>query len=171
MRRIFDFRSSRRSHFGGGGFWIFDCVVVVVAFGALAATWRIAEPGWRYEFSRDHHAHREFKTEWWYFTGNLFDDDGYRFGYELTFFRQGIRPAAERDPNASRFIVDDLKFAHFAITDVAGQQFRFEQKTGRGAFGEAGFDDATRLAWIDNWTLAPAGDGVFDLAASGATGA
>ena len=135
-----------------------------------AADWKIAEPGWRYEFPRDHHAHREFKTEWWYFTGNLFDADGHRFGYELTFFRQGIRSLAERDPTASRFIVDDLKFAHFAITDGVAQQFRFEQKTSRGAFGEAGFDDANRLAWIDNWTLTANEDGSFDLATAGETG-
>jgi len=129
-----------------------------------AADWRIAEPGWRYEFPRDHHAHREFKTEWWYFTGNLFDGEGRRFGYELTFFRHGIQPAAERDPNASRFIVDDLKFAHFAITDVAGRKFQFDQKTNRGAFGEAGFDDGNRIAWIENRSLSATGDG-FDIAA------
>jgi predicted secreted hydrolase len=144
--------------------------VVLLGLCAFAADWKKAETGWRYEFPRDHHPHREFKTEWWYFTGNLFDEDGHRFGYELTFFRQGIRPTAERDPNASRFIVDDLKFAHFAITDVAGQQFRFEQKTSRGAFGEAGFEDGKRLAWIDDWTLAANDDGVFDLAASSETG-
>jgi predicted secreted hydrolase len=135
-----------------------------------AADWRKAEPGWGYEFPRDHHAHPEFKTEWWYFTGNVFDGDGHRFGYELTFFRQGIRPPAERDPNASRFIVGDLKFAHFAVTDVSGQRFRFEQKTSRGAFGEAGFDEGTRLAWIENWSLTANGDDAFDLAASGGPG-
>jgi predicted secreted hydrolase len=144
--------------------------IVLLALSAIAANWKIAEPGWHYEFPRDHHAHREFKTEWWYFTGNLFDRDGHRFGYELTFFRHGIQPAAGRDPNASRFIVDDLKFAHFAITDVAGQQFRFEQKTSRGAFGEAGFDDGQRLAWIDNWSLTAKGDNIFELTASGAAG-
>ena len=37
--------------------------------------------------------HEEFKTEWWYFTGNLADANGRRFGYQLTFFRQGIRPS------------------------------------------------------------------------------
>src|SRR5438067_4008480 len=142
-----------------------------IATTFIAADWKIAEPGWRYEFPRDHHAHREFKTEWWYFTGNLFDADGHRFGYELTFFRHGIQRAADRDPNASRFIVDDLKFAHFAITDVGGQQFRFEQKTSRGAFGEAGFDDRQRLAWIDNWSLTSKSDGIFELTASGAAGA
>jgi predicted secreted hydrolase len=170
MRSIFDFRSSRRSHFGGGGFWIFDCLAIALAVGALGASWRTAEPGWKLEFPRDHHAHREFKTEWWYFTGNLFDQDGHRFGYELTFFRHGIQPAAERDPNASRFIVDDLKFAHFAITDVSNQTFRFEQKTSRGAFGEAGFDNGKRLAWIENWTLATNGNDAFDLMASSESG-
>jgi predicted secreted hydrolase len=137
----------------------------------VAAEWKIAEPGWKYEFPRDHHAHPEFKTEWWYFTGNLFDQEGQRFGYELTFFRQGIRPAGERDPNASRFIVDDLKFAHFAVTDVHGRQFRYEQKMNRGAFGEAGFDDpGPRLAWIENWSLTAKGDDAFELTASGAAG-
>jgi predicted secreted hydrolase len=115
--------------------------------------------------------HREFKTEWWYFTGNVFDDAGHRFGYELTFFRRGIRPAAERDPAGSRFIIDDLKFAHFAITDVAGRRFRFQQKSSRGAFGEAGFDEGKRLAWIESWSLTATGDNGFDLAATADFGA
>lgn len=145
-------------------------LAVVLALGTLGADWRTAEPGWRYEFPRDHHVHPEFKTEWWYFTGNLFDDEGRRFGYELTFFRQGITPPSHRDPNASRFIVGDLKFAHFALTDISKRHFHFEQKTSRGAFGEAGFDDGKRLAWIDNWTLASSGNDAFDLMASGQEG-
>jgi predicted secreted hydrolase len=139
---------------------------VFLALFAIAADWKIAEPGWRYEFPRDYHAHREFKTEWWYFTGNLFDGEGHRFGYELTFFRHGVRPAAERDPSVSRFIVDDLKFAHFAVTNVAGRKFQFGQKNSRGAFGEAGFDDGNRIAWIENWNLTATGDNEFDLSAA-----
>ena len=125
----------------------------------------MAEPGWRYEFPRDHHIHEDFKTEWWYFTGNLADAAGRRFGYQLTFFRQGIRHPAERDPAMSRFVVGDLKFAHFTITDVAGRQFRFEQKTSRGAFGEAGFNEGERVAWNQSWTLRRDADDVFHLAA------
>jgi predicted secreted hydrolase len=143
----------------------FRFLAITFAIGAVGAEWKSAQPGWRYEFPRDHRVHREFKTEWWYFTGNLFDGEGRRFGYELTFFRQGIQPAAERDPKASRFIVDDLKFAHFAITDVTGRKFQFDQKTSRGAFGEAGFDDGNRVAWIENWSLTTSGADDFDLAA------
>ena len=129
---------------------ILFCVLATIA---AADEWKIAEPGWRYEFPRDHHAHNEFKTEWWYFTGNLSDAAGHRFGYQLTFFRQGIRPLAQRDPALSRFVVNDLKFAHFTVTDVDGKRFHFDQKANRGAFGEAGFDEGERLAWIDVWTL------------------
>ncbi len=145
-------------------------LIVLLALGTLGADWKTAEPGWRYEFPRDHHSHPDFKTEWWYFTGNLFDDEGLRFGFELTFFRQGITPLSRRDPNASRFLVGDLKFAHFALTDVSRRRFRFEQKTSRGTFGEAGFDDGKRLAWIDNWSLTSDGDEVFDLVAASQEG-
>ncbi len=34
-------------------------------------TWKLAVPGWQYAFPADHGVHRSFKTEWWYFTGNL----------------------------------------------------------------------------------------------------
>ena len=142
------------------GYWI--------ALGALffvAADWQVAEPGWQYEFPRDHHLHAKFKTEWWYYTGNLTDDRGRWFGYELTFFRQGIRPVAERSATTSRFVVDDLKFAHFTVTNAAGKKFLFHQKTSRGSFGEAGFDTDGRLAWIDSWNLKMNDDGSFDLAA------
>lgn len=144
--------------------------LLALSLCCLGADWRSAEPGWEYEFPRDHHAHPEFKTEWWYFTGNVIDTGGHRFGYELTFFRQGLRPPAERDPNASRFVVDELKFAHFAVTDVKKQRFHFEQKISRGAFGEAGFDNGRTLAWIEGWTLATDGDNAFDLVATSSEG-
>ena len=132
---------------------------------AVAGGWRAAEPGWQYEFPRDHHLHADFKTEWWYFTGNVADSSGRRFGYQLTFFRQGIRAPGERDPALSRFVIGDLKFAHFTVTDVNRGQFKFYQKASRGAFGEAGFDDGEKLAWIESWTLRLDPDGRFHLAA------
>jgi predicted secreted hydrolase len=147
---------------------IFMIAIVAAVAGrcGLAAAeqqWRIASPGWRYEFPRDHRVHLEFKTEWWYFTGNLFDENGRRFGYELTFFRQGIIPVAQRNAERSRFIANDLKFAHFTVTDASGRRFRFDEKASRGAFDDAGFDRGDVLAWIDDSTLRF--DGTFKLSA------
>lgn len=39
-----------------------------------------------FEFPRDHGLHPGFKTEWWYFTGNLLDAGERHFGFELAFF-------------------------------------------------------------------------------------
>jgi predicted secreted hydrolase len=127
--------------------------------------WRSAMPGWQYEFPREHHAHSDFKTEWWYFTGNLLDEHRRRFGYELTFFRQGIVPPAQRNEKRSRFVVNDLKFAHFTITDVAGRRFCFDEKASRGAFDDAGFDRGDALAWIDDSSLRMNAAGEFVLSA------
>jgi predicted secreted hydrolase len=137
--------------------------------------WTPALPGWRYEFPRDHGPHRDFKTEWWYFTGSLRDSkSGKSFGYELTFFRQGIRPVPRNAAvdAISRFAVDDFKFAHFAISDLDGKKFHFDSKVTRGAFAEAGFGDPSApdkpLAWIDDWSLTLQADGSWRIAARNA---
>jgi len=127
------------------------------------SAWRLALPGWSYEFPRDHGNHPDFKTEWWYFTGNLRAADGREFGYQLTFFRQGVIPPDERKPGRSRFVTTDLKFVHFAISDLARKNFFFGQRLSRGAFGEAGFGDGNRLAWIEECLLELRDDGAFHL--------
>lgn len=135
------------------------------AVNLQAADWRVALPGWKYEFPRDHHAHPDFKTEWWYFTGRVADEKGGIYGYQLTFFRQGLRPPADGVAATSRFVVADVKFAHFALSDIGGQRFHFQQKLSRGAFGEAGFGGDERLAWIDDWSLVLLPSGGFELSA------
>ena len=144
----------------------FTSFLLLFASAVLGGTdddgWALALPGWQYEFPRDHYAHPDFKTEWWYFTGNLSAEDGREYGFQLTFFRQGVRRGEEAE---TRFAVDDIKLAHFAITDLSENKFRFAQKVSRGSFGDAGFSDGARIAWIDDWTLRLAGPGQFRLEA------
>src|SRR5262245_7095622 len=65
-------------------------------------------------FPRDHGAHRDFETEWWYVTGHIKDDENATFGFELVFFRVGMR----QDPGLkSDWKMDSFYFAHFALTD------------------------------------------------------
>jgi len=129
---------------------------------ADADEWALALPGWKYAFPRDHHAHPDFKTEWWYFTGNLTGDDGRDYGYQLTFFRQGVQRSADSE---TRFAVGDIKLAHFAVTEISRGRFHCAQKVSRGAFGEAGFTDGDRVAWIDDWELRLREGGGFILQA------
>lgn len=135
---------------------------------AARAEWKVSLPGWQYRFPRDHGNHPGFKTEWWYFTGNLTAADGREYGYQLTFFRQGILSGAEDLIPMSRFVTRDVKLAHFTLTDLSAGKFSFFQKISRGAYGEAGFEDGSRLAWIDKWSCERVGENAFRLRASAA---
>ena len=127
--------------------------------------WRYAQPGWVFEFPRDHHAHPEFRTEWWYVTGHLQTGDGHELGFQVTFFRQGMQPPAVREGVRSRWLTGDLHLAHSAFSDKGRGRFEFDHRLSRGVFGEAGNaplpeDEASevgtaddRLAWIDDWDM------------------
>jgi len=45
-----------------------------------------------FAFPADHGSHPDYRTEWWYYTGNLAARDGRRFGFQLTFFRTALAP-------------------------------------------------------------------------------
>ena len=141
--------------------------ILFFLFSAIIAqgAWREALPGWKYEFPADHGSHPEFKTEWWYFTGNLRAEDDSELGYQLTFFRQGVIPPERKLP-ASQLLQRDVNFAHFAVSDISKGQFYHFQELSRGAFGQAGFDDGSRLAWIKDWACERTGIHSFRLRAS-----
>jgi predicted secreted hydrolase len=48
-----------------------------------------------FRFPDDHGPHPDFRTEWWYYTGNLSSPSGRRFGYQLTLFRTALSPPDE----------------------------------------------------------------------------
>ncbi len=131
--------------------------LLLLALSALPSpknlhAWETARPGVTIEFPRDHHAHPGFRTEWWYFTGNLAGPDGGRLGYQLTFFRRGLRPPGSATAS-SAFVRDWFAFGHFAISDLERGQFFHDQKIVRGGFGEAAFPPTgSRVAQIGNWT-------------------
>ena len=116
---------------------------------AAGAEYRTALPGHRYQFPRDHFNHPEFRTEWWYYTGNLRAGDGHRYGFETVFFRQGERRGAS--DNASAWRVDDLYLAHLALTDIDGKKFRYYKRLNRAGPGIAGASFEDGRIWNGNW--------------------
>ena len=56
-----------------------------------------------FKFPRDHLAHDDFKTEWWYFTGNLDSENGDHYGYQLTIFRNAISPETTKTNKNSKW--------------------------------------------------------------------
>ena len=110
---------------------------------------RPAVPGYQYQFPRDHFNHPEFRTEWWYYTGNLRGPGGHRYGFELVFFRQGQRRGTPANPSAWR--VDDLYLAHLALTDIDAHRFRYYKRLNRAGPGIAGIAFEERRIWNGNW--------------------
>jgi len=122
--------------------------------GVMWAQYQIARPGYRYEFPRDHFNHPEYQTEWWYYTGNLKAADGHRFGFELTFFRQGVN----RDAAQGAWAVRDLYFAHFALSDLDGGRFYHTERFNREGPGIAGASLEQQRIWNGNWQVEWHGD-------------
>lgn len=135
--------------------------------------WLSARPDYAWSFPRDHWSHPGYKTEWWYFTGQLEagDPPGRRFGYQVTFFRVGVLP--HRSALASDWATSNLVMGHLAVTDVAAGRHVFSELLYRtmpllGGFGTPG---DTLIVWSRapagtdaRWTLRWTGDG-FELAA------
>jgi predicted secreted hydrolase len=130
--------------------------------------WKIAEPGHRWSFPRDHWPHDGYKTEWWYFVGNLksVEDPSTRFGYQFTIFKVGLVAASPGFESA--WSAGDLILGHAAITDMTAGDHVFSETLHRASPLLGGFRPfperpiasarspaGTDGAWVLDWT----GDG------------
>ncbi len=123
----------------------FTCLLILLLLSAAAAAdnWAPVSPGYSWSFPADHWSHPEYKTEWWYVTGQLeaADDPGRRFGFQFTFFRVGLlrsRPVLD-----SAWAAGSLIMGHASITDAAGGKHWFSELLWRdsplfGGFGRPG---------------------------------
>ncbi len=107
-------------------------------------------------FPDDHGPHPGFKTEWWYYTGNLFTEKGRQFGYQFTIFRNQLNPP-EGDADSLAFgegwTTNQLYLGHFAISDVQAENHVFEERYSRGAAGLAGAQTDPYRIWVEDWEI------------------
>ena len=121
-----------------------------------------------FNFPLDHGPHPDFRTEWWYLTGNLEGPEGRPFGFQFTLFRSALRPGDEpSDPRASRSVSSwrarQLYMGHLAITDGSGGSFFAFERFARGAGGLAGATAEPFRVWLEDWELAGASDESGDI--------
>lgn len=81
----------------------------------------------RLVFPRDHGAHADYRTEWWYLTGWLGEGPS-ALGFQLTFFRSRTEHAVE---NPSRLAPQQLLFAHAALAVAKKDVFFSANRAGR----------------------------------------
>jgi predicted secreted hydrolase len=121
--------------------------------------WRRATAHRSWIFPKDHGSHPEFRTEWWYFTGNLHGSQGRRYGYQLTFFRQGVRPKAA-NPD-SPWSLRDVYFAHFTVTDISEGSFMTAERVSRTGPGLAGARTDGMDVWVLSWSAKMNASSIF----------
>jgi len=136
---------------------VFSAALFAVVFYQGALLWgqqteegfALPVPGKAFEFPRDHGSHPEFKIEWWYVTGHLFAEDGRRFGFQATFFRQANRHEGAESP---LFQQKQLYLAHMALLDARTGRFLHEERLNRGGWNA---DSSTTTLDVSNgnWSL------------------
>jgi predicted secreted hydrolase len=99
----------------------------------------------------DLHGHPELENEWWYYHGHLFGG-GRRFGFHLAFFRRRTDRVQIGRIIPVELVSPQIRFAHFSLTDVGRQEFRYgHQRSIRPNAGEA--TDQFRV-WMRRWSAA-----------------
>ena len=128
-----------------------------------AQGFKSALPGYEFSFPRDHGAHAEYRTEWWYYTGHLTTASGRRYGFEVTFFRVGVTPPA---PKQTEWDLQQVMPAHFAITDVKARRFRYYEKLNRVSPYTAGAMEDRLDVFNEAWAVTTNPDGSWRLVAA-----
>lgn len=118
----------------------------------------------RLAFPADHGPHPGYRTEWWYYTGNLEGADRRAFGFQLTFFRHGLESPSKRrqwPQPASAWRTDEIYLAHAAVSDLAEGRHLQAEKMARPVLSLSGAkvtDQGVTIHLID-WflTITPGG--------------
>jgi predicted secreted hydrolase len=117
-------------------------------------------------FPADFGAHEDFRTEWWYYTGNLQTSEARHFGFELTVFRVGLLPPTVELPADSEWYDRNIYFAHFAVSDIANDQFYAFERYVRPGPGLAGAQAEPYHVWIEDWGITETAPDKYHLQAA-----
>jgi predicted secreted hydrolase len=114
---------------------------------------RAVEPR-NFNFPEDHGPHPGYRNEWWYLTGNLETKTGRRFGYQVTFFKNALRPESDNvcsDGNA--WCTNHLWMGHAAVSDIDNATHYTAEIFTRQEPGLAGAATAPFRVWIQDWQM------------------
>ena len=104
-----------------------------------------------FSFPRDHYQHPAFRSEWWYFTGNLYDGNNRNYGFDVTIFRFGLTPTQDKQQASLR--TNNIFLAHFAIADVQAEKYLKAEKYSRQLPGITEVTKQPVRIQVENWFI------------------
>ncbi len=128
---------------------LFLMPLFLAATAFSADEWRMVRQGETVRFPESFYFQPDYRVQWWYFTGHLFDETGREFGYELSLFAAGVQHRAF----SSKFGVSSIFLSHTAVTDVQGKQFLHAGHADSGAYGFSGASKQELKVWVDSESL------------------
>jgi len=105
----------------------------------------------KFVFPEDNGAHPKFRTEWWYYTGNLTSEDGKRFGYQFTIFRNALSPL--KADTVSDWRSNQIYMGHFTLTDIENNKFYSFERFSRDGNKLAGVEANPFKLWLEDWKV------------------
>ena len=127
-----------------------------------------AEPDRSLSLPADLAAHPDYRTEWWYFTGNLVDEVGDAYSFQLVFFRRGADGDTLLNLVAGA-VGDPVHMSHFCLTDYRTGRFDYNERLAKDPAeregGEGGTDAGYFHVWNGDWSVQEVhGDLLLDAA-------
>ena len=105
----------------------------------------------KFIFPEDHGPHLGFRTEWWYFTGNLTSSDNKKFGYQFTIFRTAL--SSDKNFRTSEWSSYQIYMSHFTVTDISNDKFYFDERFSRDGNELAGAKTIPFKVWLEDWQI------------------
>ena len=115
-------------------------------------------------FPLDHGPHNRYRSEWWYLTAVLEDENGNEYGVHFTLFRQALSPGPTGE---GPWHTAQAYLGHLAVTDISTGTHLKTERFARGHPELAGVSTGAHFrAMIEDWTLEGAADGQLNLTLS-----
>jgi predicted secreted hydrolase len=117
----------------------------------------------RWVFPRDHGAHPDYQTEWWYYTGHLAEAGGdvtkkSDWGFQLTFFRRASAGDAAVNSAGQSWL------AHAAVSDLRAGKLKSGRRAVKGGLGVAGASQSGLDVWHRDWrAVSIAGEQILEF--------
>lgn len=134
--------------------WFLILIALLAGFSLPRAEYGKLDSAREVTLPRDHYAHQEFRTEWWYFNGFLGESSDPEYAFHLAFFVRRTESDLILNMLPIRWLANPVHLAHFSLIDLSNGEVLTAQKRNRDhqqLGGSAGASSDKVNVWNEDW--------------------